>query len=1030
MPYSSPFRQSLSIALTFSLLISQSSCTRGKALVKRYLSGESSLALDSSFDASVQVPPAPTNQPVLDVPLTITRKPATAGVPLTETANVRDVLRLALMDAANKPVPAQFRVLARWRGAVSDPNRPIKWLLVDTDAPTGDYRLVLGSNPLPTMKVGSGITSSASTPAQGTFENSGRDFGATAPPRPTTPPTASPRNNSSGNNSLGNSLPGNDFSVQAGRVQLIAAAKGSNLLSSFKIDGAERLMQPVTATIEQPRTTLLVSDVAAGSTTLKVTDPGALAVGAKVRFEHIGELPFETLAGANRVAAREQDQMYEPNRTYRLDEGTSRQEDIFIVRRDDGGWIYTRTPIRQTHPPRTRIRDLASEEETAVIKSIRDQVVTLDRPLRLKHSGNEKIIAEAAPLTLTAIVDETKLEESGPLRLVVRQDGHFQSSDRAANAGAMLRFTMRYHVYASQAFVRGQLRIVNVGAFGFGGSRNDTPPYAQHALIQSLNINFPFGAASKPQRLEARNEDGVKTASLITGKGVELTAPEFAENFPKALSADATGARFEILPRALGEMNGDYVFDGARAKTTEFYFGLETKAAAVMTNSLGITLDPEYVVATQAVRPLLVEKRNWTKVFPEDRMLGVAAMRMERWLAGIYSNEANEGNGPRPAQSAFEVRRMSREGAVEKNNGHFGWRNFGDFIWAEGFTNLHYDIHFIALREYLRSGDQRAFQVGSEMARFRADWGQHHAVDYWDSSRTFNFKGFAFYEKGDHGASRPPLPSHHWVEGLWLYWALTGDEAVRQSALEGSDVLLKHPMDNYLYGLNYNESRWVGWPAMNLMVAWRYSGNVQYFEQAKRLIYLMVQAEENAGRKGYFIPPNSPFGNQLQPFMWSGYAQLGTIEYWRETGDRRVADFLVRIADWLVGAKGGRAVLKGGRSQTDGRYEPMGTTFFWSPDKDVQDPRVTELGMMSVPLLTVAARITGRADLRDKTRLLFRDVTYFRDAPDNAVITPSELSMLNFRSPQFSGSYIKAYGHFGLFVPDYLADYLSTPKGK
>jgi hypothetical protein len=66
--------------------------------------------------------------------------------------------------------------------------------------------------------------------------------------------------------------------------------------------------------------------------------------------------------------------------------------------------------------------------------------------------------------------------------------------------------------------------------------------------------------------------------------------------------------------------------------------------------------------------------------------------------------------------------------------------------------------------------------------------------------------------------------------------------------------------------------------------------------------------------------------------------------------------------------------------------------------------------------------------LRDKARLLFRDVTYFRDAPDNAALSPSALSQLNFRSPQFSGSYVKAYGHFGLFVPEYLADYVLGQK--
>ncbi|MFN7926657.1 MAG: hypothetical protein U0Y68_01715 [Blastocatellia bacterium] len=1005
MKYAKFFRPALSLVLIFALTLSLCACSRGKAFVKGYLNGSSSGALDSSFDATVQIPPAPTTAPTLQVPLTITRRPATAGVPLAEAANVRDVARIALVGANNQPVPAQFRVLARWRGAASDGNRPIKWLLVDTDAATGEYHLELGSNPAPTAKVSAGTANSGATKKEG-FESSGRDFGAT------NQATAA----------------GSKFSLQTGRLQL--AAKGSDLLTSFVLDGTERLTQPVTITIEQPRATLLIADAAAGSAELKVADAAALAVGAKVRFEHIGELPFESPAGANRVTAREQDQMYEPNRSYRLDEGTPRQEDIFITRRDDGGWIYTRAPLRFSHPPRTRIHDLGSEEETVTIKSIRDQIVTLDRPTRLKHNTNEKMIVDAAPLTLTAVADETKLEEAGPLRTVARQDGHFQSNDRGAPAGAMLRFTLRYHVYASQPFVRAQLRIVNTGPFGFGGGRNDRPPYAQHALIKSLQVHFPFGATvgAKPQRLEARNEDGAKVATLPLGKGLEIAAPEFAENFPKALGADATGAHFEILPKGWGEMNGDYVFDGARAKTTDFYFGLETKTAVALTNSVGLIADPEYVATTQAVRPLLVEKRNWTKAFPEDRILGVAAMRMERWLAGLYANEANEGNAARPAQSVFEVRRMSREGNVEKDNGHFGWRNFGDFIWAEGYTNLHYDIHYITLREFLRTGDKRAFQLGSEMARYRADWGQHQSVDYWDGARTFNFKGYAFYEKGDHGTYKPPLPSHHWVEGLWLYWALTGDEAVHQAALDGSDVLLKHPMDNYLYGLNYNESRWVGWPAYGLMAAWRYAGNVQYFEMAKKLVYLMVQAEEQAGRKGYFIPSGSPFGRQIQPFMWSGYAQLGTIEYWRETGDKRVADFLVRIADWLIGAKGERPVLKGGRSQSDGRYEPMGTAFYWAPDKEVQDPRVTELGMMSVPVLTVAARITGRADLRDKARLLFRDVTYFRDAPDNAVLSPAELSLLNFRSPQFMGTYIKAYGHFGLFVPDYLADLMNAPK--
>ena len=46
------------------------------------------------------------------------------GVPLARGA-LQDVAQAALFDANDTPVPAQFRVLAKW------PDRSIKWLLVD-----------------------------------------------------------------------------------------------------------------------------------------------------------------------------------------------------------------------------------------------------------------------------------------------------------------------------------------------------------------------------------------------------------------------------------------------------------------------------------------------------------------------------------------------------------------------------------------------------------------------------------------------------------------------------------------------------------------------------------------------------------------------------------------------------------------------------------------------------------------------------------------------------------------------------------
>src|SRR6185369_6768241 len=68
----------------------------------------------------------------LDVPLTVedrhgyTRRSenVSTGVPLPRGA-VHDVARLAVLDPAGNPVPAQFETLATW------PDGSAKWVLVD-----------------------------------------------------------------------------------------------------------------------------------------------------------------------------------------------------------------------------------------------------------------------------------------------------------------------------------------------------------------------------------------------------------------------------------------------------------------------------------------------------------------------------------------------------------------------------------------------------------------------------------------------------------------------------------------------------------------------------------------------------------------------------------------------------------------------------------------------------------------------------------------------------------------------------------
>src|SRR5262249_21613142 len=133
--------------------------------------------------------------------------------------------------------------------------------------------------------------------------------------------------------------------------------------------------------------------------------------------------------------------------------------------------------------------------------------VQFTTPLKSKHLVGEKLIVTSSRDTTgrdatggkaldpiaSAVVERAFVEESNPLRAVVRQDGTFRimSGGDAAKAMPTLTFTLRYYIYANQPYVRVRLRMMNNGTFGFGAYRSFQPPFPQHALLRSLSALIP-----------------------------------------------------------------------------------------------------------------------------------------------------------------------------------------------------------------------------------------------------------------------------------------------------------------------------------------------------------------------------------------------------------------------------------------------------------------------------------------------------------------------------------------------------------
>lgn len=923
---------------------------------------------DNHFDAQAQAQPV---RIALTVSAPSVGLPLTVGVPLGEAMAVADAAQLGLMDGNGAPVPAQLRVLARWRGPANDTSKLVKWVLVDfKPTAAGTFFLTRAPQTVPAASV---ITRTDS---------------------------------------------GNSFRIKSSQVELEFAKTGSELVRSFKLGGVEQLRAPLTAQADVPRAAL-VTKLENTPGVFTVTDTTLLRTGDSVKFERTDTLKWDADAGSSRVVTWATDLL--ANHRYRVEEGTARQEDFTVSSIPGPQDLRLAAPLRFRHAAGSKLRDLTVETESATVLKASGQLLQLSGNLAVTHTTGEKIYVPTSgqtSQTAQLTVDSATIEEANALRVVVRQDGRLQAS--ATNLTPTLAFTLRYYVYADQPFVRVRLRVTNKGTYGFGAYQLKKGPYPQHAILRSLSALIPSVAAgsgtaqvltsAEAHNRLAQNQTG---ATLSAGSGTnlfEVSVPEFTENFPKALVGNASGLRFDVLPNT-GE---DYLFDGARAKTTEFYLGRDTAKGRSLTNTMGAKLDPSYIASTGAVRPALVEKRNWANAFPQNKELGEAGNRYEQLMASAYDLASCNGGNP---QSIFEYRQSKEFGE------NLGWRNFGDLGWGDGYANLHYDLPFVLLREYVRTGDARAFQIGSEMARYRADWGHYQADDYWDVNGEWNLKGMAFYEKGDHGSFLEPKPSHMWIEGLWLYWALTGDESVRESALAGSEAFQRMNL-NFDNALSWNEPRWLGWPLLGLMAAWRYTGDTRYLSKARDNCYVFVQTEENFGRKGYYIATSVDWSvKAVQPWAWTGYAQQGVIEYWRETNDARVASYLVRVADWFIGKGLNNPPLQGGRTLSNGTYQPLATSYNWEPNATATD-QTMHFGGMGLQVLTAAARISNRADLWDKAHQLFRDTAFYRDIPNGSSVQANFRATISFRSAQFTGSSTKTYGQSALVVNDYLPELL------
>ncbi len=414
-------------------------------------------------------------------------------------------------------------------------------------------------------------------------------------------------------------------------------------------------------------------------------------------------------------------------------------------------------------------------------------------------------------------VDEAVVEDAGPLRGVVRVAGSL-----IGDARERLEFEARLHFFAGLPAVRVALTLKNPrrashrGGFwelGDAGSvllrdvsfrlalRTDAPSTAWCSPEAGVPLQSTSGRVEvyqdssggdnwmSPVHLNRENRvpNSFRGYALRIGSGegrgdratpqvaiaadgmaLSLAMPEFWQNFPKAMEADAGSVVLRLWPAQYADA---HELQGGEQKTHVFVVEFTTAAAGV--GSTGWHRRPSVAAAAPA----------WYGASGAIPFLGVGSDDLFPVHRGLVEAAID---GP----DCFERKRE----VVDE----YGWRNFGDLyadheavFHREPTTFVsHYNNQYDAIRgfglQFMRTGDPRWWRAMEQLAAHVIDIDIYHAVD--DKAA---YNGGLFWHTCHHLAagrsthrSYPKAPGtdgggpgneHNYSGGLTLHYFLTGN---------------------------------------------------------------------------------------------------------------------------------------------------------------------------------------------------------------------------------------------------------------
>jgi hypothetical protein len=170
-------------------------------------------------------------------------------------------------------------------------------------------------------------------------------------------------------------------------------------------------------------------------------------------------------------------------------------------------------------------------------------------------------------------------------------------------------------------------------------------------------------------------------------------------------------------------------------------------------------------------------------------------------------------------------------------HGHFHTAQQLPPVWS----NNEYDAIYCSALEAIRARDLSALRKLCAAARHQIEVDFVHYSDHWQQHRSTPQHSY------DHTSLMASIPSHQWTQGLYYYYALTGDDDAPEIIRAICDFnLMFLERDEVSFGLHFN--RELGWALVALVFGYEATGDERYLAMSKRII---EKLQRDAGRTDF-----------------------------------------------------------------------------------------------------------------------------------------------------------------------------------